>query len=107
MPTVDPADFRGLVTTLPVSVEHLPHSSREDRPKPPPNAVEGCAGPRPRLRSHPGEADRVPFLRVPGFGIQGVVFPMADVRLKCRLTDPACGSDPNRANPRLCRRSAA
>ena len=71
MPTVYPADIRGLVTTLLVSVKRLPHSSREGRPKPPHNAVEGCAEPRPRPRSSPGESRRVRFLRVPGSGIQG------------------------------------
>ena len=42
-PTVDPADIRGLVTTVLGSVERLPHSRHEGRPKPPHNAAEGCA----------------------------------------------------------------
>ena len=46
--TVDPADIRGLGTTLHVSVGRLPRSRHEGRPKPPPNALEGCAKPGPR-----------------------------------------------------------
>ncbi len=53
MSTVDPADIRGLVTTLLDSVKRLPLSSFEDRPRPPHNAVEGDAKPRPRLCSSP------------------------------------------------------
>ena len=49
MPTVDPADIRGLVTTLLFTVKRLPHSRHEGRPKPPLNALEGCAKPGPRL----------------------------------------------------------
>src|SRR2546422_9665392 len=48
MPTVDPADIRGLVTTLLFTVKRLPHSRHEGRPKPPLNALEGCAKPGPR-----------------------------------------------------------
>jgi len=51
MPTVAPADIRGLVTTLLVSVGRLPHSRGEGRPKPPLNAFEGCTKPGPRLCS--------------------------------------------------------
>ena len=47
--TVDPADIRGLVTTLLDSVRRLPLSRHEGRPKPSLNAVEGCAKPGPRL----------------------------------------------------------
>ena len=52
MPTVDPADIRGLATTLLVSVKRLPRSRDEGRPKPPHNVVEGCAktGAAPHLR---------------------------------------------------------
>ena len=48
--TVDPADIRGLVTTLLESVGRLPRSRHEGRLKQPPlNAPEGCAKPGPRL----------------------------------------------------------
>jgi hypothetical protein len=57
MPTVDPADIRGLVTTLLVSVRRLPHSRPEGRPWPPLNAVEG-------LR----QTGAAPLLRVWSFG---------------------------------------
>jgi len=49
MPTVDPADIRGLATTLLSSVERLPHARHEGRPPPPRYAPEGCAKPGPRL----------------------------------------------------------
>jgi len=58
MPTVDPADIRGLVTTLLVSVGCLPHSRGEGRPGPPRNAFEGCTKPGPRLCSESGVLDR-------------------------------------------------
>ena len=51
--TVDPADIRGLVTTLLVSVKRLPRSRHEGRPKPPLKAPEGCAKPGPRLLPDP------------------------------------------------------
>src|SRR4029450_2670461 len=51
--TVDPADIRGLATTLLKSVGHLPRSRHEGRRQPPPNAVEGCAEPGPRLFPDP------------------------------------------------------
>ncbi len=47
--TVDPADIRGLGTTLEMSVRRLPRSRSEGRPQPPRNALEGCAAPGPRL----------------------------------------------------------
>ena len=47
--TVDPADIRGLVTTVLVSVGRLPHSRHEGRCEPPLNVLEGCANPGPRL----------------------------------------------------------
>src|SRR5881628_3441926 len=53
--TVDPADIRGLVTTLLTFVGRLPRSRHEGRPKPPHNAAEGCAKPRPRLLPDPAE----------------------------------------------------
>src|SRR5437867_7839758 len=53
--TVDPADIRGLVTTLLTFVGRLPRSRHEGRPKPPLNAAEGCAKPRPRLFPDPVE----------------------------------------------------
>ena len=53
-PTVDPADIRGLGTTLLVSVERLPRSRHESRRVPSPNALEGYAKPGPRLCSDPG-----------------------------------------------------
>ena len=49
MPTVDPADIRGLATTLLFTVKRLPHSRHEGRPEPPLNALEGCAKPGPHL----------------------------------------------------------
>ena len=49
MPTVDPADIRGLVTTLLCTVKRLPHSRHEGRPQTPRNALEGYAKPGPRL----------------------------------------------------------
>jgi hypothetical protein len=49
MTTVDPADIRGLVTTLLLTVKRLPHSRHEGRPKPPLNAPEGYAKPGPHL----------------------------------------------------------
>ena len=49
MPTVDPADIRGLGTTLLRSVERLPYARHEGRPQPPRNAPEGGAPPGPRL----------------------------------------------------------
>ena len=49
MPTVDPADIRGLGTTLLFTVRRLPHSRHEGRPGPPLNAPEGYAKPGPRL----------------------------------------------------------
>ena len=52
-PTVDPADIRGLATTLLVSVGRLPRSRLEGRPWSPPNAIEGYAKPGPRLCSKP------------------------------------------------------
>lgn len=58
MPTVDPADIRGLVTTLLVSVERLPHSRLEGRPEPPLNVIEGYAKPGPRLCSESGGSFR-------------------------------------------------
>ena len=51
--TVDPADIRGLGTTLEMSVRRLPRSRSEGRPEPPRNALEGCAPPGPRLFPHP------------------------------------------------------
>ena len=54
MPTVDPADIRGLVTTLLVSVGRLPHSRHEGRPGPPLNVIEDYAKPGPRLCSESG-----------------------------------------------------
>jgi hypothetical protein len=66
--TVDPADIRGLVTTLLDSVRRLPLSRHEGRPKPPLNAVEGCAKPGPRLfpedRFIPGSLNLVSCLPV-------------------------------------------
>ncbi len=53
--TVDPADIRGLVTTLLISVRRLPRSRHEGRLKPPLNAVEGCAIPGPRRFPEPAE----------------------------------------------------
>jgi len=54
MPTVDPADIRGLATTLLVSVGRLPLSRFEGRPGPPLNVIEGYAKPGPHLCSESG-----------------------------------------------------
>src|SRR5437867_1245429 len=51
--TVDPADIRGLGTTLQMSVRRLPRSRLEGRLKPPRNALEDCAAPGPRPFPHP------------------------------------------------------
>src|SRR5882672_7952606 len=51
--TVDPADIRGLGTTLQMSVRRLPRSRLEGRREPPRNALEGCAAPGPRPFPHP------------------------------------------------------
>ena len=50
--TVDPADIRGLVTTLLVSVGRLP-LSRLEGPCRPRNGFEGCAKPGQRLFPNP------------------------------------------------------
>ena len=65
MPTVDPADIRGLVTTLLVSVERLPLSRLEDRSWPPLNVIEDYAKPGPHLCSEPGVLVR--RLRLDGY----------------------------------------
>src|SRR2546427_1488113 len=67
MPTVDPADIRGLVTTLLFTVKRLPHSRHEGRPKPPLNALEGCAKPGPCLCPISGTVSTVDR-RLPGDG---------------------------------------
>ena len=56
--TVDPADIRGLVTTLLESVGRLPRSRDEGRPEPPLNALEDCAKPGPRLGSVPTSVEK-------------------------------------------------
>jgi len=53
-PTVDPADIRGLSTTLLVSVGCLPLSRGEGRSDPPRNAFEDCTKPGPRLCAESG-----------------------------------------------------
>src|SRR3990170_7132808 len=55
--TVDPADIRGLVTTLLMSVRRLPRSRHEGRREPPLNALEGCATPGPRPFPEPAEVE--------------------------------------------------
>jgi hypothetical protein len=60
LPTIDPADIRGLATTVLRSVWRLPLSRLEGRPESPRNVLEGYAcigGPRPA--SAPGELTRV------------------------------------------------